>query len=73
MNKGIQIVMVTDVDHVQQIAYVHWHKMHNHLFNFKSQRTNKVHVIIEKLEDMVVGYPKMVVVKKIYDNQPEIC
>ena len=71
--KGGKIVMVTDVDCVLPRSYVNYHRINNHPENFEAQVPNKVCTIIEKMEDMVVGYPTNMGVKKIYDNQPLIC
>ena len=70
MSKGGQIVMVTYVGNVFPRAYAHWNNMHNHPANFKAQVPNKVCTIIDKLEEMVVGYPTAVGVNKLYDTQP---
>ena len=70
MSKGGQIVMVIYVGNVLPRAYAHWNNMHNHPANFKAQLPNKVCMIIDKLEEMVVGYPTAVGVNKLYDNQP---
>ena len=70
MSKGGQIVMVTYVGNVFPRAYAHWNNMHNHPANFKAQVPNKVCMIIDKLEEMVVGYPTAVGVNKLYDTQP---
>ena len=65
-SKGTQIVIGTDVYHVHPISYVHQHKMNNHSSKFKAQLYNKICMIAEKLEEMVVWSPKTVDVKKIY-------
>ena len=51
---------------------MHRHKIHNHPANFKTQVPNKVRISIDKLEEIVVGCPTAVGVKKIYYTQPEI-
>ena len=70
VRKGGHIVMVTDVYHVLPRAYMHRDKVQNHPDNFNSQGHDEVCIIIGKLEDMIVGYPTMVGVNKIYDNKP---
>ena len=64
---GGQIVMVTDVE------FLHRHNIHNYPSNFKPQGNNEVNMIIDQLEDSVVESPTASGVKKIYDNQTEIC
>ena len=49
------------------------HNIHNQPAKFKAQGTNEVHMIIEKLEDMVLVSPEKVGTKKVYNTQPEIC
>ena len=70
VTKGGQIVMVNDVECVHLRAYVHRHKMHNHTANFKARVPKKVHIIIEKLEYMVVGYKIIEGENKVYNTQP---
>ena len=69
-NKGGQIVIVTGVGCVRPRAYVDFHQINTHSEIFEAQGTNEVHMIIDKLEETVVGNLKNVGVKKIYDNQP---
>ena len=61
---GGKIAMVTDVDHVFAILFVHLHKMHNYQDNFKAKVTNEVRMIIDNFEHILVGYPNIVYVKK---------
>ena len=73
VTKDGKIVMENYVDHVCPIVYIHWKKMLNHPTNFKAQGRNEVGMIIDKLEEMVVGSPTLVGVNNIHDTQPAIC
>ena len=55
VGKDGQIALVSDVDCVCSRAYEHRHNIHTRPNNFKSQGSNKLCIIIDKLEEMVVG------------------
>ena len=73
LRKDGEMVMVNDLDLFFSIVYVHLHNIQSHSDILKSQLTNKLFMIIGKLEEMVVGSPTELCVNKLYYNQPEIC
>ena len=70
---GILNWILTDVDFFFPRAYVNWNKVHNHPEKCKDQGSKKLHMVIDKLEEMELESPTMAGVKKLYDTQPEIC
>ena len=70
---GGKIEMVTYVDHVFAILFVHLHKIHNYPDNFKAKVTNEVSMIIDNFEHIVVGYPNIVYVKKYMILNQKYC
>eukprot|EP00957_Ditylum_brightwellii_P209945 15364397-Ditylum_brightwellii.AAC.1 len=52
--KGGQIVMPSDVDCIRSSVYMHRHKLHPKPAGCM-EGTNKVHMLMDQLEDMVIG------------------
>ena len=65
-------MLVTDVNIFFTRVKVHRHKVNTHPTNFKVQENDKARMIIDKLEEMVVGFETTLGANKIYDNKTAI-
>jgi hypothetical protein len=69
VSKGGQTVLITDCDRLRPRAYVHRHKMHEKPIGWNKQGPNEVRMIMEKINQMVVG-EGTANVRKIFTEKP---